>query len=286
MRNTGLPRGMALIAVLWLVAAMGLIVTGVVQSVRSEVRMAGTQRQGVVASALADAAILLALQNLHAQQKPPGTTIQIIPVRFEGLDINVVLQPLNGLIDINNAPLPLLTEMYRHGGGLSADAAQAMAQATVNTRELKGAKGIPQGFDATEDLLRVPAMTYDLYAKIVSLVTSAVKDGGGRVNALAAPIAVLHVLAGGDYSRAAILATQRNTNSSVMDTSFLKPELIDMAPSRSLQLGVQVELPGGGTFQKAWHIYWDTDPRSGLPWRVMDSHQFMSLAVPQPTAPQ
>ena len=272
-------RGMALIAVLWLVAAMGLIITGVVQSVRSEVRTAGTQRQAVVAGALADAAILLALQNLHAQQKEPGNTIQFIPVQFEGISHNVMMQPLNGLIDINNAPLLLLAEMYRHVGGLNPDAAQAMAQATVNARERKGAKGTAQGFDAVEDLLRMHTMTYDLYAKIIGLVTADLKDGSGRVNALAAPVGVLQVLTGGDASRAAILAAQRNTNPSVMDTSFLKPELIEMTSSRSLRFQVQVDLPGGGTLQKAWNVYWDTDPRSGLPWRVLGTQQSTSKAA-------
>ena len=80
----GSQRGVALIAVLWLVAAMGLIITGVVQAVRSEARTTGLQRQALVANGLADAAILLALQRLHAQQKEPSKAIQIIPVQFEG----------------------------------------------------------------------------------------------------------------------------------------------------------------------------------------------------------
>jgi general secretion pathway protein K len=279
-------RGVALIAVLWMVAAMGLIITGVVQSVRGELRTAGMQRQAVVAGALADAAILLALQNLHAQQKEPGNTIQYIPVQFEGVSSNVMVQPLNGLIDINNAPALLLAEMYRHVGGLSADAAQAMAQSTVKSRELKGEKGTAQGFGAVEDLLRVQAMTYDLYAKIFDLLTSDLKDGSGRVNALVAPVGVIQVLAGGDAPRAEILAAQRNTNPSVMDTSFLKPEFIEMASSRSLQLQVQIGLPDGRAFLKSWLVYWSSDPRSGLPWRVLGTHQSMTRAAPQPTASQ
>ncbi|MEO8119680.1 MAG: type II secretion system protein GspK [Rhodoferax sp.] len=271
---------MALIAVLWLVAAMGLIITGVVQSVRSEVKTAGTQRQTVVAGALADAAILLALQNLQAQQKEPRNTIQFIPVQFEGLTSKVLVLPLNGLIDLNNATPLLLAEMYRHAGGLNPQAAQAMAQATVETRQFKSTKGTAQGFDAVEDLLRVPQMTYDLYAKIIGLVTADLKEGSGRVNALAAPLGVLQVLTGGDVSRAASLAAQRNTDPNVMDTSFLKPELIEMAPSRSLRFQVQVELPGGGSLQKAWHVYWDTDPRSGLPWRLLGTQQSLQRAAP------
>ena len=272
-------RGVALIAVLWLVAAMGLIITGIVQSVRSEARTVGLQRQAVVANALADGAILLALQNMHAQQKEPSNAVQVIPVQFEGQTSEVSVQPLNGLIDINNATPQLLAEMYRHAGGLNEQAAQALAQATVELRQLTSEKGTTQGFDATEDLLRVPKMTYNLYAKINGLITADLKDGSGRVNALAAPLGVLEVLTSGNVARAAILATKRNADSNVMDTSFLKPEHIEMTSSRSLQLQVQVSLPGGDSSQKTWLVSWGTDRRSGLPWRVLGTRQSIQHAA-------
>jgi general secretion pathway protein K len=266
-------RGVALIAVLWLVAAMSLIITGLVQSVRSEIQTAGQQRQIAVASALADAAILLALQNLHASQKEPLNTLQLIPVQFQGKVTQVTVQPLNAFVDINNAPLLLLAVMYRYAGGLNAEAAQIMAQATIDTRQTKSVKGALQGFDAVEDLLKVPTMTYDLYAKIIGLVTSDLKEGSGRINALAAPLEVLQVLTSGDVARAAAMSAQRSANPNIMDTSFLKPELIEMISSRSLRVQVETELPSGGSLRKVWHVYWDTDPRSGLPWRVLGSQQ-------------
>ena len=276
-------RGVALIAVLWLVAAMSLIITGVVQSVRSEIRTVGVQRQAVIANALADAGILLALQNLQMQQKEPGAAIQLIPVQFEGLNAQVSVQPQNGLIDINNAAPLLLADLYRHAGGLNADAAQAMAQATVESRQFKNEKGLAQGFEAIEDLLRVPKMTYDLYVKVAGLVTADLKDGSGRVNALAAPAGVLQVLTGGDVARAASLAARRTADLNVMDTSFLKPEHIEMAPSRTLRLQVQVNLADGAAAQRAWLVYWGTDPRSGLPWRVLGTQQSMQRAPAIPS---
>ena len=275
--------GVALIAVLWLVAAMSLIITGIVQSVRSEIRTVGVQRQAVIANALADAGILLALQNLQVQQKEPGAAIQLIPVKFEGLSAQVSVQPLNGLIDINNAAPLLVADLYRHAGGLNADAAQAMAQATVESRQFKNAKGVTQGFEAIEDLLRVPKMTYDLYVKVAGLVTADLKDGSGRVNALAAPVGVLQVLTGGDVARAASLAARRTADLNVMDTSFLKPEHIEMAPSRSLRLQVQVDLADGAAAQRAWLVYWGADPRSGLPWRVLGTQQSMQRAPVNPS---
>ena len=265
-------RGVALIAVLWLVAAMGLIVTGIVQAVRSEARTTGLQRHAVIASGLANAAILLALQNLHAQQKELPNTIQILQVSFAGENFDVSVQPLNGLIDINNAPVALLIEMYRQAGGMNPPEAQTLAQATIDLRQSKNSTGMAQGFDAIEDLLRVPGVTYDLYAKISRLVTTDLKGGNGRINPMAAPLGVLQVLTG-DTARAAVLTAGRNTDSKLMDTSFFKPEFIEMASSRSLRLEVPVGLPDGGGMQKTWQVYWGSDPRSGLPWRVLGTQQ-------------
>lgn len=271
-------RGVALIAVLWLVVAMGLIVTGIVKSVRGELRTVGLQRQSLVANAHADAAILLALQHLHAQQKEPGASIQTVAVQFENQASAVTVVPLNGRIDINNASVALLAGMFRYAGGLNAELAQSLAQATVDRRQIKTAKGQALGFDASEDLLQVPGMTYDLYAKLADLVTADIKQGSGRVNPLAAPAGVLQVLTGGDVARAAALLASRDANASGMDTSFFQPEHIEMASSRSLRLQVQIALPDGSAAQRAWHVVWATDPRSGLPWRVLGVQQ--SLARP------
>ncbi len=274
-------RGVALVAVLWLVAALSLIITGIVQAVRVEVRSATAQRQALVAGALADAAILLVLQDFDAQIKEPRSAIQVIPVQFEGRVFEVSVQPLNGFIDLNNASVQLLAEMYRYAAGLSPAAAQALAQATVDTRQRKDAKGAAQGFDAIEDLMRVPAMTYDLYAKISPLVTAVLKGGGGRVNPMAAPVDVLQILTAGDAARAAGLAAGRSADPKLVDTSFLRPEQIEMTSSSSLQLQVQVDLPDGGSLQKTWQVLRDNDPRSGLPWRVLGMQRSTQrLALP------
>jgi general secretion pathway protein K len=269
-------RGMALLAVLWVVAAMGLAVTGIVQMVRSEIKAAGLQRQILVASAKADAFILLALQNMQAAAREPGGVPQQLMVKFEAEDSAVSVLPLNGLIDINSATVKLLTEMYRHVGGLSQPEAQTLAQATLQTRQVKSAKGVQQNFDAAEDLLQVPGMTYDLYAKLDGLVTADLRNGSGRVSALAAPQGVLQILASGNMARASVLAAQRSVDAKAMDTSFLDPELVDMAPTSNLRLQTQVALPGDGYLQQTWLVYWAVDPRSGLPWRVLGKQQTVS----------
>lgn len=264
--------GVVLVAVLWLVAAISLVTVGIVQSVRGEVRAVGLARQAVAAAALADAAILLALQGRHAQQQEPRSVMQTLPVQFEGVQYDVVIQPLNGLLDINHAPLELLADFYRHVGGLDPTAAQALAQATVQTRQRKNAKGSAQGFDSTEDLLSVSQMTYGLYAKLSPLVTADLKEGSGRINPMAAPAALLAVLAGGDVARANDLAAKRDLNPNQMDASFLKPDYSETTPSKNLHIQVRANLPDGGAVEKVWSVFWGGDPRSQLPWRVLWSH--------------
>jgi general secretion pathway protein K len=244
-----------------------------VQSVRGEAKTVGLQRQALAAGGLADASILLALQTMQVQKTDIGKAVQVIPVQFGGQTQQVSVLPLNGLIDLNNAPLLLLAEMYRHAGGVNPESAQTLAQATLEFRQTKGSKGSPQGFASVEDLLSVPSVTYGLYAKLKNLVTANLKEGGGRVNPLASPVEVLQVLTGGDPARAASLAARRDADANLMDTSFLKPDFIESSSSRSLSLQVEVALPGGGALHKEWQVYWGDDPRSGLPWRVLGVQQ-------------
>ena len=64
-----------------------------------------------------------------------------------------------------------------------------------------------------------------------------------------------------------------------MDTTFLKPEHLDMVPSRSLRFQVQIDLPDGSALLRAWHVYRGDDPRSGLPWRVVSKEHSMKLSA-------
>ena len=265
-----LSRGMALIAVLWMVAAMGLIVTGVVKAVRTETSSSGQQRQTLQAQSQADALILLALQSLYFQPDPVTRPSQSANFEFAGQSHAVQVSTLNGLIDINNAPPELLAQLYAVAGGLTNSAAQALAQSTVKTREIANAKAVQAKFDAPEDLLRVPGMTYDLYAMIRALLTADLKDGSGRVNPLAAPVSVLQVLTGGDAAKAAALYANRNTPLTGMDTTAFNPAHIENSLSTSLRLQVEMPINAHGlSLVRVWDVFGMEDPRTGLPWRIL-----------------
>ena len=197
-------RGMALIAVLWIVAALSIMVMGLTQTVKQGIRAATMQRDLTEGQALGQAAIALALQQL-AVQTTPVTGVGQIGVNYAGVNIMVTAAPLNGWIALNGATAPMLAALLQTAGGLDAARAQQMADDIVTWRD-----GVPQvdltaaavssgdrrrRFDAVEDLMLVPGMDYDLYTRIAPLVTASV-TGSGPVNAQAAPPAVVQALGG------------------------------------------------------------------------------------------
>lgn len=255
---------MALIAVLWLVAALSIMVTGIVRSMRTEARLVGAARQISVEGALGDAAIQLALQQL-AVRTTPLIGIETARIPYHGVDIAVQVQPLNGLIDLNRAPPELLAATLRIAAGLPPAQADQGAQAIVDWRQTRDAHGGIQVFEATEDLLRVPGFDYDLYARMAPLLT-ADQPGSGRVNPMAAPESVLTVLTNGNAAQAAGIAAQRATGATGIDTTGLNGAWLDASATRRLRLTAWVPLPDGALVQVSRSVDLTASARDGMPW--------------------
>ena len=269
-------QGIALIAVLWIVAALSIIVTGVVHSVRSEVRLVSTTRQTIQAVALGEAAIALVLQDMAS--RPERTTrLVTMDVVYQGSTMAVEIMPLSGLIDINKAPAALLTSLYLVAGEMDAKEAAALAEATVQTRSERDARGREQGFEAVQDLLRVPGVDYDLYARLSRLIT-ADEQGTGQINPQAAPDGVLAVLAQGNTALAGALAARRASGATDIDTAILNGEHISNSSSSRYRLQAYVMLPDGARIVVARSIDLRPDPRLGLPWRIFNAEHWMQGA--------
>jgi general secretion pathway protein K len=260
-------RGLALVAVLWIIAALSIVAASVSHSVRQELRAVSNAREAAVGEAQGQAAIHLALQALAAQPQKP-VRLTSMATTYRAVEMPVRVQPLDGLIDLNNAPPGLLTLLFQHGGQLGKPQAEALAQAAVRYRSAVDARNRKVGFEAPEDLLQVEGVDYNLYAKLAALVSADLR-GGGRVNALAAAPDVLAVLAGGDIAKAAAIAARRDEGGTGLDTTALPAEFVDMAavgPRYHLQ--ARVPLSGG-----AWLLVSRTvdfaAARQGVPWRTL-----------------
>lgn len=272
--------GMVLIAVLWIVAALSIAVTGLTRSVRQEAALLGVARSNLQATALGEAAIALALQQMVAAGKPAGEWREA-PVQFQGQTIGVSVAPLTGLIDINAAPPALLAKLYTVAGGLPPAAAETLAQATVAARERRDARGVPARFEAPEDLLQVPGFGYDLYARLAGLITADLR-GSGRVNPLAAPPGVLAVLANGNQGVVDQIAGARRTGGEGIDMTALDGNFVQQTAGRQLRMVARVPNADGSAVEVLRDVDLTPDRRSGAPWQIFHASE---RAVPAPTNP-
>ena len=258
--------GMVLVAVLWIVAALSVIVTGMIHSVRAEVKQVSAASQIAQGGAWGGAAITVVLQSLSAPPTPPSS-LTVAEVQFQGLSIPVRAMSLNGLIDLNTASPVLLEKLFLVAGELPAPQASAMAEMVRAARTRADPQGRAQRLESVEDLLRVTAMDYDTYAKVADLVTTDAR-GNGRVNLTAAPLGVLRVLAGGNLELAKRLFQGAQAGAVGLDTSALDSALVDNAPSRRYLVQARVPLPDGVWLLVSRWVDMNGGKADGLPWRV------------------
>jgi general secretion pathway protein K len=138
---------MALIVVLGFLAALSLIVIGVVSNSRSTVQAASRHLVRAQAQMAIEGAIDYAANVLVAAR---GTTpaIMMAPevIEVSGWRIRISVRSERGKVDVNYADQLLLATLFRSAGA-SADAAQAMAAAVEDWRDgddllqLNGAEG-------------------------------------------------------------------------------------------------------------------------------------------------
>ena len=260
-------RGMVLIAVLWMVAALSILVTGMTRSVREEVRTLALARQSVEGTAWGDAAIGLVLQEMVSRPANAVTTLVKAQTVYRGASIEVEVVPLNGLIDLNSAPEALLANLYAVAGGLPAQSASVLAQATVQTRGQRDAHGMQKRFEAPEDLLQIGGVDYPLYARLSSLVTADLR-GAGKVNPLAAPLGVLTVLAAGNAEVANRIAQGRASGAAAVDTTALDAALVQSTFVRRFRLQARVPLADGTLLNVSRSVDLNVRGRGGVPWHT------------------
>jgi general secretion pathway protein K len=255
-----------LVAVLWIVAALSIVVTSISSSVRQEVKAVSASRQSLIGQAMGQAAIQLALQDLSSRPDR-AQAISFIDTVFMDTPIRIRVLPLTGLIDINNAPPALLASLFRYAG-VDPKGAEALAAAAVEWRSAKDGRGRPVAFEAPEDLLRVRGVDYTLYARLSGVITTDVQ-GNGLVSPPAAPDEVLRVLASGNAAPPAGRATEGDTARARFDTTTLNGEFTDNnAQTQRFQLQARVPLSGG-----SWLLVSSTvdfsGGRNGLQWRTI-----------------
>jgi len=264
------------VGVLWMVAALSLIVAGMVKVTRQDARTVSAGKQGVLAEAYGQAAIVQTVQRMQIDPTQYVRYTQLT-VNYQGAPIQVAVVPLNGLINLNGASAGLLSKLFRVAGGLPATTADTLAQQVVALRDRPDTKGTAVGFDAVEDLLQVPGVDYDLYANIARLLVVG-RRTVSRVNALAATPEVLVVLAGGDAAVANQIVQARQVAGSAPDTTRLDASFVDNSSGSRYRLIASLSLDSG----RRWYVSRDIDLNrnapDGQPWRTFGADRRVASA--------
>lgn len=292
-RSAQRESGMVLVAVLWITAALVLLVSGLSGAARGDVRGVSDFRAQVAAEALADGAILLAARDV-AQQQVPGNTPLAGKYSLDGQVIELLASPASGWINLNRARAPLLTAMLVHLAGLASEDATALAAAIVDWRDIDQTP-MPAGaedddyvragsayrtrsgrFAAPEDLLQVLGMSYEVFDKIRDSVSVLGSDTGG-VNPLAAPPEVLAVLAAGDWQLGERFAARRNELGDAVDLAGLTAEFVDRGSPGGYRMDARVRIDGRKTLQKVAWLRIDRAARPGKQITIVRNEQVRLL---------
>jgi general secretion pathway protein K len=183
-------RGFALVAVLWAAMLLALIAASILQTSRSEARIARNRTELAALKATADAALNLAVLGLLERtpdRQPPLDGSHFV-MSFAGQPADLRIEDESGKIDLNMAQEGLLRRVLIHAG-LDVDAAQALVDKILDWREsgpgkrLNGAKapdyaaaGLSYGprngpFESVAELGLVLGMTPELMDRISPWLT-------------------------------------------------------------------------------------------------------------------
>lgn len=116
-RRTG--SGAALIMVLWLVAALSLVVAAGARGVRQQTQRTALDLERLRSESLLDAAVQLVAQRLNSEKgQPIGYKMQ--RMNLGQSEIWVEVTPSGGLVDVNVASEGLLRTLFQRAGAMSA----------------------------------------------------------------------------------------------------------------------------------------------------------------------
>lgn len=262
-------RGLALVAVLWVVAALSLMVMGISQVLRSEARLTRVQQNAGLDAGAADAAIRVLLAQLHQQGQIRHSRISSQTLQVLGREVLIDIVPLNGWINLNYAPPSLLADALVYAAGLPAETAQAMAQTIAQKRQQSDAQGKPMLFQGVEDLMQVPGLSWDQYVLLAPLLTTSLGSETTLPNPLAAPIEVLHVLAQGQAAIAQRIAEQRlGQSADATDTTALNGAHYQRSETQSVEIRAMLSSGDNTALIRTWRVALGS-PAHGLPWRVL-----------------
>jgi len=178
-------RGVALGIVVWFIAGMALLVSGIIAEARIDTRMAQLHYFRAQAAAAGDGAINLALaeqEGMRASGQPGADRLQNYQIGPRSVEVRMI--PAGVFVNISSEDLQGLRSLFNEAASQAQQqgifwegSPSALAAAVVEFRD--GVGGRRGGtFHSPEDLLRVPGVTRGVYEAVRSYITVGDLAGG------------------------------------------------------------------------------------------------------------
>jgi len=278
-------RGAALILVLWLVAALSLVVMASARSVRQQTQRVGLDLERMRVESVLDSAIELTAQQMLADRNA-GSAYRFQRLSMGGGDVWVEITPSGGLVDVNVASDALLQTLFQRAGGLSAgealiltsrvrdyldpdDSPGGVGGAEAPQYRAAGWPSMPRNgaLDDLSELRSVLGMTSGLYEIIAPHLGI---NGQQRIEIDSAPPALIDALTGQPGLGARIHNSPPETRGSVLMTG---PAADFFSPARgggtTVRLKAAVRLEGERWWQREAWVDLSERPGNLTPWTML-----------------
>lgn len=280
-QQCGRQTGMALIAVLWITAALSLLAMSLSEMASTDVRVITVFKQSIEAQSRADGALTVASDWLQGQISTING-IKEISIDVGGGQVPVEIVPATGFININMAPPELLRDLFVYGAGLTEDQATELAKNVVAWRSRPAGQGTDDAagvnaprhdlFVTPQDIRQVAGVTPDIYARIAPLI---VANPRATVSSLVDPntatAGVLRVLAGGDLAvvqRILSARADQGAQASPVNVSGLNPAYLQTVGSTYFRLAATVRGTNNLLWKRVWWVDYSMQTHGVTPWHV------------------
>ncbi len=282
-------RGIALIAVLWVVLLLSVIAGSLLMLTRTEVGLSRNLLLSAKAEALAEGGVHLGIMqilegNLDPDWRADGTVHRVV---LEAGTVEIAMQDAAGRIDVNTAPPELLAGLFQ-AGGLDVDTAMTLADRVADWRDADedpqplgaeqadyDAAGLDirvgnAQFLSADEIQRVPGMDLEVHARIASALTIYSRQSG--VDLLSASMAALLALPGVDEATAEAMIAARGDGEGLTgaNLSGLLPAearpLLGRPTGRIYHIRSHAAA-GGGNFVLDAAV--ELSPNKDRPWRIL-----------------
>ena len=283
--------GVALAILVWFLAAMSILVAGIVYQARMDIKLAQLQIGRAEAQAAGDGAINLALAELMIREQEgefQNRGIQRSAFEFVNIQVTVNITPITGLVNLNLASEELLALVFAFGEEAGGGGGQDLARNVVEWRSLGVGAGMIETqagvdsprrgrFEAIEDVLLVEGVNRTVFENIKDSVYVA-SGGQSGVDWQSAPVSVLAMLSSKNEDTAREMAQSRafdfSAETSMPDGMNLLFQEEQSLPLFRIDALVKVR---GMKYQRRRWVERAKVGADGLPWRFFRTEPVAAL---------